>query len=163
MATLDIGGKAPEFSLLDQNGNTVKLSDYEGRKVLIYFYPKADTPGCTRQSCGVRDARQDLKKLSVDVLGISPDSPEDQKKFDVKYSLGFPLLADTDHAVADAYGVWGDKSQYGKVHQGIIRSSFLIDEKGSLLRVWYKVKPEDTVPHAREALTELDASSRIGY
>ena len=153
------GQKAPSFSLLDQNGKTVKLSDYKGRRLLIYFYPAADTPGCTRQSCAVRDARQELKKLNVDAVGISPDGPEDQKKFDVKFSLGFPLLADTDHKVADAFGVWGEKNLYGKVSMGIIRSSFLVDESGTLLRVWYKVKPEDTVPKAQEALAEL-ASSR---
>ena len=108
----------------------MKLSDFRGRKVLLYFYPKADTPGCTTQSCAVRDARQDFSKLSVAALGISPDTPEDQKKFDLKFSLGFPLLADTDHATAEAYGVWGEKNNYGKKSMGIIRSSFLIDERG---------------------------------
>lgn len=153
--TLTPGQAAPGFSLSDQNGNTVKLSDFKGRKVLLYFYPKADTPGCTTQSCAVRDARQDMKKLNVDVLGLSPDTPEDQKKFDVKFSLGFPLLADTDHRVAEAYGVWGDKTNYGKTYKGIIRSSFLIDEKGKVQRAWYKVKPEETVPNAKGALEEL--------
>jgi peroxiredoxin Q/BCP len=160
MPTLEKGQTAPAFSLRDQEGKTVKLSDFRGRKVLIYFYPRADTPGCTRQSCSVRDARQDMKKLSVEVLGISPDTPEEQKKFDVKYSLGFPLLSDTDHAVADAYGAWGEKSNYGKTSMGIIRSSFLIDEEGKVLRTWYKVKPEDTVPKAQEALKELEAPNR---
>jgi predicted metal-dependent RNase len=108
------------FSLSDQDGKTVKLSDFKGRKVLLYFYPKADTPGCTTQSCAVRDARQDMKKLNVAVLGLSPDAPADQKKFDVKFTLGFPLLADTDHAVAEAYGVWGEKTSYGKTSMGII-------------------------------------------
>ncbi len=154
------GQKAPAFSLLDQNGKTVKLSDYKGKKLLVYFYPAADTPGCTKQSCAVRDARQDLKKLNVDAVGISPDVPEDQKKFDVKYSLGFPLLADTDHKVADAFGVWGEKNLYGKVSMGIIRSSFLVDESGTLLKVWYKVKPEETVPKAQEALAELASSKK---
>ena len=149
------GQKAPGFQLQDQNGATVRLSDFRGRKVLLYFYPKADTPGCTTQSCAVRDARQDMKKLNVDVLGLSPDAREDQKKFDVKFSLGFPLLADTDHSVAEAYGVWGEKTNYGKTSMGIIRSSFLIDENGLVQRAWYKVKPEDTVPRAREALEEL--------
>ena len=152
---LTAGMKAPDFSLSDQGGRTVRLSDFRDRKVLLYFYPKADTPGCTAQSCAVRDARQDMKKLKVDVLGISPDSPEAQKRFDEKYSLGFPLLADTVHAAAEAYGVWGDKTNYGKTCKGIIRSSFLVDEKGTILRAWYKVKPEDTVPRAREALEEL--------
>jgi peroxiredoxin Q/BCP len=152
---LSAGQAAPGFSLSDQNGNTVKLSDFKGRRLLLYFYPKADTPGCTTQSCAVRDARQDMKKLKVDVLGLSPDSPADQKKFDVKFSLGFPLLADTDHSVAEAYGVWGDKTNYGKTYKGIIRSSFLIDERGKVQRAWYKVKPEETVPKAKEALEEL--------
>lgn len=154
-AVLSPGRSAPGFSLSDQDGETVKLSDFKGRKVLLYFYPKADTPGCTTQSCAVRDARQDMKDLKVDVLGLSPDTPADQKKFDVKFSLGFPLLADTDHRVAEAYGVWGDKTNYGKTYKGIIRSSFLIDEKGQIQRAWYNVKPEETVPKAKEALQEL--------
>jgi len=157
---LSEGQKAPGFSLQDQEGKTVKLSDFKGRKVLLYFYPKADTPGCTTQSCAVRDARQDLKKLSVEVLGLSPDAPEAQKKFDLKYSLGFPLLADTKHAAAEAYGVWGEKTNYGKTYMGIIRSSFLVDEKGAILRAWYKVKPEDTVPNAQAALQELKTAGR---
>jgi peroxiredoxin Q/BCP len=153
--TLSQGQTAPGFSLTDQDGRTVKLSDFKGRKVLLYFYPKADTPGCTTQSCAVRDSRQDMKKLNVDVLGISPDTPEAQKKFDAKYSLGFPLLADAEHSVAEAYGAWGEKMNYGKKYMGIIRSSFLIDEKGKVQRAWYKVKPEETVPKAKEALEEL--------
>ncbi len=152
------GQRAPDFSLSDQDGRTVMLSAFRGRKVLLYFYPKADTPGCTTQSCAVRDARQDLKKLKVDVLGLSPDSPEDQKKFDVKYSLGFPLLADLDHKTAEAYGVWGDKTNYGKTYKGIVRSSFLVDENGVILRAWYNVKPEDTVPKAREALEQFSTA-----
>jgi len=155
---LTTGQKAPDFSLSDQNGRTVTLAGFKGRRLLLYFYPKADTPGCTTQSCAVRDARQDMKKLKVDVLGLSPDAPEDQKKFDIKYSLGFPLLADIDHKVADAYGVWGDKTNYGKTYKGIIRSSFLVDEKGVILRAWYNVKPEDTVPKAREALEQLSTA-----
>jgi len=155
---LSEGQKAPAFSLRDQEGKTVKLADFKGRKVLLYFYPKADTPGCTTQSCAVRDARQDMKKLGVDVVGISPDAPTDQEKFDTKFSLGFPLLADTSHAVAEAWGVWGEKTNYGKTYMGIIRSSFLVDEKGKILRAWYKVKPEDTVPKAREALQQVGAT-----
>jgi thioredoxin-dependent peroxiredoxin len=160
MEILEKGSRAPSFSLKDQSGKTVSLSDFKGRKLLLYFYPRADTPGCTTQSCAVRDARQDMKKLSVDVLGISPDTPEDQKKFDLKFTLGFPLLSDLDHAVADAYGAWGEKTSYGKTSMGIIRSSFLVDEEGKVLRAWYKVKPEDTVPKARQALEELEAPNR---
>ncbi len=152
MAELKPGDVAPNFELEDQNGRKVKLSDFQGRKLLLYFYPKANTPGCTTQACSVRDARGDLDPLGVTAVGISPDAPGPQKKFDEKYGLGFPLLSDTDHAVADAYGVWGEKSMYGKKYEGIIRSSFLIGEDGKLIQAWYKVSPKDTVPKAREAL-----------
>ena len=146
------GDIAPSFKLLDQQGETVSLSDFAGRKLLIYFYPKADTPGCTTQSCAVRDAREDLSSLGMDVVGISPDTPGAQAKFDQKFGLGFPLLADTDHAVAEAYGVWGEKMNYGKKYWGIVRSSFLVDERGRVEQAWYKVSPKDTVPKARKAL-----------
>jgi len=152
MAQLKPGDVAPQFELDDQNAKKVKLSDFKGRKLLLYFYPKANTPGCTTQACSVRDASGDLSSLGVAALGISPDAPAQQKKFDDKYDLGFPLLSDTDHAVADAYAVWGEKSMYGKKYEGIIRSSFLIDENGKIIQTWYKVSPKDTVPKAREAL-----------
>src|SRR4051812_24612497 len=146
------GDKAPTFNLEDQSGTRVKLADFEGRKVLVYFYPKADTPGCTTQACGLRDARADIGDTVV--LGISPDKPAAQAKFDTKYSLGFPLLSDTDHAVADAYGAWGEKSMYGKKYQGIIRSAFLIDEKGKIEAAWPKVSPKDTPLNLLKALAE---------
>lgn len=152
MTTLSAGDPAPPFTLQDQHDVTVSLSDFAGRKLLVYFYPEADTPGCTTQSCAVRDAREDLSSLGVDVVGISPDQPGKQAAFDDKYALGFPLLADTDHAVAEAYGAWGEKTNYGKTYIGIIRSSFLIDEKGRILQAFYKVAPKDTVPKARRAL-----------
>ena len=152
MTQLNIGDPAPDFALADQEGNTVKLSDFLGKKVLLYFYPKADTPGCTKQACQIRDARSELADLGVDAVGISPDKPGAQKKFDGKYGLGFPLLSDPDHAAAQAYGAWGEKSMYGKKSMGIIRSSFLIDEQGKIMGTWYKVKPEDTVPLAEQAL-----------
>jgi thioredoxin-dependent peroxiredoxin len=145
MPQLEIGDRAPGFALQDQQGRTVKLSDFRGKKVLIYFYPKANTPGCTTQSCNVRDARDGLAARGVAVVGISPDKTDLQRRFDEKYSLGFPLLADTDHAVAEAFGVWGEKSLYGKTYFGIIRSAFLIDEKGRIEKVHYKVSPADTV------------------
>ena len=147
------GDKAPDFTLLDQDGEPFTLSkSLKQRKVrhLIYFYPKAATPGCTAQACGLRDAHDDLGDAVV--LGISPDKPAKQKKFDDKYGLGFPLLADEDHAVAEAYGVWTEKSMYGRTYMGILRSSFLIDEKGTIAEAWYKVSPKDTTANALRAL-----------
>jgi len=152
MAKLQPGDAAPSFSLTDQHGNTVDLKDYRGRKLLVYFYPEADTPGCTTQSCDLRDHRQEFAGLGVDVVGISPDEPGKQLAFDQKYGLGFPLLADTDHEVATEWGTWGEKTNYGKTYMGITRSSFLIDEEGSIEKAWYRVNPENTVPNAREAL-----------
>lgn len=152
MTTLSNGDKAPNFTLSDQDGRPVKLSSFKGKKVLVYFYPKADTSGCTKQACSIRDAMPDLTAAGVAAIGISPDSPEKQKKFQEKHGLNFPLLSDEDHSVAAAYGAWGEKKMYGKVYQGIVRSSFLVDEKGKIAGAWYKVKPLDTVPKAREAL-----------
>jgi peroxiredoxin Q/BCP len=152
MPQLKPGDRAPEFALQDQQGQIVKLADFKGKKVLLFFYPKALTSGCTKQACSVRDARSELADLGVAALGLSPDPIDLQKKFDTKHSLAFPLLSDPDHAVADAFGVWGEKSMYGKKYQGIIRSAFLIDETGSIMGAWYKVSPEQTVPKAREAL-----------
>lgn len=142
MAELKVGGKAPAITLLDQTEKKVKLSDYKGRKVLVYFYPKADTPGCTAQSCGLRDVLGEIGDTGV--IGISPDKPAKQAKFDEKYGLGFPLLADEDHTVAEAYGVWAEKSMYGRKYWGIVRSAFLVDEAGKLEEVWYKISPADT-------------------
>ncbi|HEX6422016.1 MAG TPA: thioredoxin-dependent thiol peroxidase [Acidimicrobiales bacterium] len=136
------GDKAPGFTLSDQHGNTVSLADFAGRKVLVYFYPKADTPGCTTQACGLRDILGDIGDTAV--LGVSPDKPAKQKKFDEKYSLGFPLLADEDHAVAEAYGSWGEKSMYGRTYMGIIRSAYLVDENGDVAEAWPKISPKDT-------------------
>jgi peroxiredoxin Q/BCP len=147
---LKIGDKAPAIALADQDGNTIKLSDYRGRKVLVYFYPKADTPGCTTQACGLRDVLGDIGDAAV--IGISPDAPAKQKKFDQKYGLGFPLLADVDHSVAEAYDVWAQKSMYGRTYMGIVRSAFLVDEKGKLEEVWYKISPKDTPTNLLAAL-----------
>ena len=153
MANLKVGDKAPSFSLLDQDGNVVSLPDFKGKKVLLYFYPRADTPGCTKQACSVRDSGQELTKLGVVGIGISPDKPKSQKKFDEKYGLGFKLLSDPGHEVAGAYGAWGEKKRSGRTYEGIIRSSFLIDGQGKLAGVWHGVKPADTVPNAKAALT----------
>ena len=142
MAKLEIGDKAPAIGLKDQHGETVRLSSYKGRKVLVFFYPKASTPGCTTQACGLRDVAGEVGDTAI--LGISPDTPDKQAKFDEKYSLGYPLLADTEHKVADAYGVWGEKKLYGRAFMGIIRSAFLIDEKGKIEQAWYKISPKDT-------------------
>jgi len=153
MRRLDPGDPAPPFGLVNQEGVTVGLSDFEGRKLLVYFYPKADTPGCTNQSCAVRDAREDFARLGVEVVGISPDEPESQAAFDRKYSLGFPLLSDVDHAVAESWGVWGERSYAGGTRMGIVRSSFLVDESGRIEQAWYEIAPGDTVPNALAALS----------
>lgn len=139
---LEAGDVAPAIALLDQNGETVDLADFRGRPVLVYFYPKADTPGCTTQSCGLRDVRDDIGDAVI--LGISPDEPAKLKKFDDKYSLGFTLLSDPEHEVAEAYGVWGEKKMYGKSYLGIIRSAFLIGADGTVREPWYKISPKDT-------------------
>jgi peroxiredoxin Q/BCP len=152
MAKLKVGDQAPSFTLADQNGRMVSLAQFRGTRLLLYFYPRADTPGCTRQACCVRDAAEHLQESGAAAVGISPDRPDRQKEFDQKYNLCFPLLSDPDHKVARAYGAWGKKSLYGTIRAGIIRSSFLIDEDGHILQAAYNVKPEDTVPKAEEAL-----------
>lgn len=139
------GDKTPDFTLLDQNGEPFTLSkSLKQRKVwhLIYFYPKANTPGCTAQACGLRDIAGEVGGTVI--LGISPDTPSAQVKFDQKYGLGFPLLSDPDHAVAEAYGAWGEKSMYGKKYLGFIRSAFLIDDQGRIAEAWPKISPKDT-------------------
>ena len=146
------GHRAPRFSLLDQNEKPVRLTDFAGKKLLVYFYPKADTPGCTAQACSVRDALGDLKKRGLAVVGISPDKVGAQKHFDDKHRLRFPLLSDTSHTAAKAYGAWGRKSMYGKKYMGIIRSAFLIDERGNILNAWYKIAPKDMMSEALKAV-----------
>ena len=148
---LEPGDTAPDFTLPDQSGEPVALASFKGRKVLVYFYPKADTPGCTTQSCELRDIRDDV---DVQIIGISPDQPDKQKKFDDRYSLGFPLLSDPDHSVAEKYGAWGPKKLYGREYEGIIRSAFLIDETGKLAEAWPKISPKDTPKKLLKALEE---------
>jgi peroxiredoxin Q/BCP len=145
------GDKAPAFTLLDQGGTKVKLTDHKGHKVLVYFYPKADTPGCTTQACGLRDVLGDIGDTAV--LGISPDKPDKQAAFDQKYGLGFPLLSDPEHDVADKYGAWGKKKLYGREYEGIIRSAFLVDEKGRIEQAWPKISPKDTPKKLLAALS----------
>jgi peroxiredoxin Q/BCP len=144
------GDKAPAFNLLDQHGDKIRLSSFKGKKVLVYFYPKADTPGCTQQACGLRDVLPKVGDTAV--VGISPDKPSKQMKFDEKYSLGFPLLADEDHAVAEAYDVWQEKSMYGRKYMGILRSAFLVDEKGKVEQAWHKISPKDTATNLLKSL-----------
>ncbi len=150
MPRLSPGDRAPDFSLLDQSGQPVALAGFRGRKVLVYFYPKADTPGCTAQACGLRDVIGQVGATAV--VGISPDPPKRQAAFDAKYGLGFPLLSDPDHAVAEAYGVWVQKSMYGRSYMGIERSAFLVGEDGRLEQVWYKVAPAATAGNLLKAL-----------
>jgi peroxiredoxin Q/BCP len=150
MASLADGKKAPTFTLLDQHDRKVKLGDFKGRRVLVYFYPKADTPGCTTQACGLRDIAGQIGDTVI--LGISPDKPAKLKRFDDKYGLGFTLLSDEDHAVAEAYGVWALKKNYGKEYMGVVRSAFLVDETGKVSHAWPKISPADTPKNLLTAL-----------
>jgi len=152
---LKVGAKAPAIALVDQKGKKVRLADFKGKPVVVYFYPKADTPGCTTQSCALQEALPALKRLHAQVLGISPDPPDKQRKFADKYGLRFPLLADEAHAVATAWGTWGDKVLYGRKYKGIIRSAFVIDPAGKVAATFYKVSPGATVPKVTEALKAL--------
>ena len=137
------GDTAPDFTLPDQHGNPISLAELRGRTVVLYFYPKADTPGCTAQACGVRDHRADYEGADAVVLGISPDPVEAIAKFDAKHGLGFPLLADEDHSVAEAYGVWVEKSMYGRKYMGNERTTFVIGPDGTVTAVYRKVKPDE--------------------
>ena len=141
---LEVGAKAPTFSLPDADGNTVKLTDYAGRKVIIYFYPAASTPGCTKQACDFRDSLAELNEAGLDVIGISPDKPEKLAKFRDAEALTFPLLSDPERKVLTAYGAFGEKSMYGKTVQGVIRSTFLVDEQGKIAVAQYNVKAAHT-------------------
>lgn len=149
---LEVGKKAPAFNLKDQSGEKVRLSELVGSKVMVFFYPKAMTPGCTTQACGLRDVADQIGDTRI--IGISPDEPDKLEKFDAKHGLGFTLLSDPDHKIAEKYGVWGEKKMYGKSYMGIIRSAFLIDEKGKLSQVWYKISPKDTPKKLLAALKD---------
>ena len=147
---LKTGEKAPDFSHEDQHGKVRTLESFKNRKVLIYFYPKADTPGCTQQSCNLRDIKDQIGNTAI--VGVSPDTVAKQLKFDEKYELGFPLLADVDQKMCKAYKVWKKKSMYGREYMGVERSAFLIDAKGVILHAWYKISPKDTPAKLLEAL-----------
>ena len=149
------GQEAPEFTLRDQEGNPVTLSDLRGQPVVLYFYPKADTPGCTTQACGIRDHRADYERSGAKVLGASPDTVTAQRKFADKYGLDFTLLADENHEVAELYGVWGEKKMYGKTYMGVERSTFVIDPDGKIAKVLPKVSPKTHDEVVLEALGEL--------
>jgi peroxiredoxin Q/BCP len=156
---VNVGDTAPEFELQNQDGESVRLADFRGRTVVLYFYPKADTPGCTTQACGIRDRSGEYEQAGAVVLGVSPDSVEDVKKFADKYSLPFTLLADPDHAVADAYGAWGKKQMYGKTYEGVLRSTFIVDASGTVARVFPKVSPKTHDEVVLAALEELAAAA----
>jgi peroxiredoxin Q/BCP len=149
-----VGDKAPTFKLPSSTGETVELPTLKGKTVVLYFYPRADTPGCTKEACGFRDAIASYKKLGVPVFGVSPDPVEDVKKFADKFKLNFPLLADADHSVAERYGVWQEKSMYGKKYMGVARTTFIIGPDGKVSHVIERVKPEG---HDQEVLALLNA------
>ncbi|HEV7299425.1 MAG TPA: thioredoxin-dependent thiol peroxidase [Tepidisphaeraceae bacterium] len=148
-----VGSKAPDFTTSSSTGKPISLSDYAGKQaVVLYFYPRADTPGCTKEACGFRDALADYDKAKIAVFGISPDPEKDVTKFAEKFHLNFPLLADEDHAITEKYGVWGEKSMYGKKYMGANRTTFVIDKAGNIAHVFERVKPEG---HDQEVLTWL--------
>jgi peroxiredoxin Q/BCP len=155
---LRAGDKAPAFTLPDQHGEKVKLSDFKGETVVLYFYPRADTPGCTTQACGVRDRRADYEKAGARVIGVSPDEVAAVDKFAGKYDLDFTLLADADHAVAEKYGTWVEKSMYGKKYMGVQRATFIIGPDGKVAKVFPKVQPKQHDDLVLKALGELAAA-----
>jgi peroxiredoxin Q/BCP len=160
---LETGKKAPDFTLAADDGTKVKLSSLRGSPVVLYFYPKDDTPGCTKEACSFRDRRKELAELGVKVLGVSPDDVASHEKFRDKFSLNFPLLADLDHRVSEKYGAWGEKNSYGKISLGIRRSTFLIDAQGVIHKVWTNVKPDGHDEQVIEAVKEMLAEpSHVG-
>ncbi len=149
MNTLKVGDKVPDFSALDEEGNTINLSDYQGKKLIVFFYPKASTPGCTMEGCNLRDNYANLKKAGFELLGVSADSQKRQANFKKKYKFPFPLLADEDHTVINTFGVWGPKKFMGRTYDGIHRMTFVLDENGIVTKVIDKVKTKD---HAAQLL-----------
>ena len=156
MSKLEPGAKAPAFTLTDGDGKKVSLSSFGGHKVVVYFYPRDDTPGCTKEACQFNDALSQFEGLGIPVIGISPDKAASHVRFRDKYGLQFPLLSDPDHTVMEKYGAWGEKTMYGKPTTGVIRSTFLINEKGKVARAWYGVKADG---HAAKVLEEALAGA----
>lgn len=154
MATLKTGDKAPDFTATDQNGKTVSLADFKGKTVILYFYPKDDTPGCTAEACDFRDNYQSLKAKGYEVIGVSTDDEKSHKKFETKYSLPFTLIADADQQIVNSYGVWGEKNMYGKTYMGTQRTTFIIDPSGNISHVIEKV---DTKNASQQVLDLLNA------
>jgi thioredoxin-dependent peroxiredoxin len=152
MAELNVGDTAPDFEATTDTGASIKLSDYRGQRVVLYFYPKDDTSGCTTQACSFRDNYAAIEEQNAVVLGVSPDGVVSHQQFKSKFDLPFTLLVDENHEIADAYGVWGEKTNYGKTYMGIIRSQFVIDEAGKLIAVKYNIKPDASVPEALQVL-----------
>ena len=152
---IEEGKKAPAFNLATDEGEKVKLSDFVGSPVVLYFYPKDDTPGCTKEACAFRDRKAELKQLGAVVLGVSPDTIESHAKFRDKYDLNFPLLADADHRIAEKYGAWREKNMYGKKSMGVQRSTYLIDPAGKVAKVWKRVRVEGHDTQVLQALKEL--------
>ena len=152
---IEPGSRAPQFVVNDDHGNKVKLSDWRGQRVVLYFYPKADTPGCTKESCAFRDANKQIAKLGAQILGISPDLAEDQAAFRDKYKLNFPLLADANHKIAEKYGAWREKNMYGNIKMGIVRSTYIIDADGLVAKVWKRVQVEGHDQKVIEALEKM--------
>ncbi|HEY7950332.1 MAG TPA: thioredoxin-dependent thiol peroxidase [Solirubrobacterales bacterium] len=155
---LEAGAAAPDFTLPDQNGNELSLADLKGETFVIYFYPRADTPGCTTQACGVRDRSSEYEAAGVRVIGVSPDTVEAVKKFADKFDLGFTLLADADHAVAERYGTWVEKSMYGKKYMGVQRATFIVGPDGKVAKAFPKVQPKKHDDLVLKALGELAAA-----
>ena len=152
---LKVGDKAPAFSLKNTDGKTVKLSDFKGKKLVLYFYPKDLTPGCTKEACSFRDEYATLKKRGIEVAGVSADEPGLHQKFTEKYSLPFTLLSDPDHAMIEKYGAWGEKNMYGKKYMGIMRYTYIIDEEGRIAHIFHKVKPDTHAADVLKAIEEL--------
>jgi thioredoxin-dependent peroxiredoxin len=155
MAQLQEGAAAPAIETKTDTGENFRLSDLRGKTVVLYFYPKADTPGCTTESCEFRDAMEDFREVDAIIVGSSPDTPAAQAKFKQKFNLPFTLLADEDHSVAESYGVWGEKSMYGKKYMGVERTTFLIDGDGTIRKIFRKVKPAGHAEEVKAALTQI--------